>query len=136
VAKAEHILSPAEKVQGRWKVKGYEVIVTDKRLAIREGGKIIDVALQHVVSIELEERWGWVIFGLVLTVVGGYLFKSAPGLAGFLVLIGIVVATWGYMNRFTLVVSYGMRQVKLKNGKKLVEIARLLREYVVSVKQT
>lgn len=134
----ESFIAPGEQVQASWRVKDLNIILTDRRVIIGKGGSVRDIALSHIVSIEVEEKLDEVIGGIVLSVLGAILFVpniiflSYLGLV--LVLSGIGVAIWGYYNRFNMVIIYGPRSYNFRNGDKLIEIAARIRNYIMQVR--
>jgi len=135
MVRPENILGPGEEVRGEWRVKGYRLVVTDRRLLVSKGRRVQDIGLQHIVAVEVEEKWSDVIAGIVLVLLGVFIAGAVGALGAIFIIIGLAAAVWGYLNRYVLVVSYGAREFKVKNGSSLIEIAQRLREHVVRVRQ-
>ena len=134
----ESFIGPGESVQASWRVKDLNIILTDRRVIIGKGGSVRDIALSHIVSIEVEEKWGDVIGGIVLSILGGIMLFLNITLISYigivLLLSGISIAIWGYYNRFFMVIIYGPRSYNFRDGEKLIEIAARIRNYVLQTR--
>lgn len=136
MVRVDRLLAPDERVHGKWVIRGNHIIVTDRRLIIKKGRKVRDIALHHIVSIEAETTWGDFIGGIVLVILGAFIAAVAPPIGALLVLVGIIAAIWGWLNRHKLIISYGSREFKIKNGGKVIQVASQLRNYTLKVKAT
>ena len=123
----EDLISADERVLWKDRVKDTLIAVTTKRLIVAEPARVRDVALHHIVSVEAHSSLTALIVGAVLFILG--LALQEIGLA--LIIFGLIIAAWGWENRFVLVIDYGKRSIKIRDGPKLLEIAREIRRFTV-----
>ncbi|GEM_PF-2646802 len=64
-------LVEGEEVKYRNMVKGYDIIVTDRRLIIKSGRSYKDISIHHIASISITHRWGLLLLGILIVI--GYL---------------------------------------------------------------
>lgn len=125
----------------RARIKDRDVAVTDRSLVIREHGRMLDITLSHIESVELVEAWRvfltgclLILTGLMLLWGGSSLQDASVGVALTLLILGAAVARYGWNNRYVLKIHTLRRTVKLRNGTDLKPLYSKIREQVLTVR--
>ena len=130
-------LAEGEEVRFRSRVKGSEVVITDRRLIVRRGSNVADVRLQHVIGTELSRRLGTFIAGVVLLIIGVIACLTPVWFLGLILLVaGAALAIYGWLNRYELRVTYPGGSIVFRDGSAIPELHRRIHEQVMQVKVT
>ncbi|ALL01416.1 hypothetical protein Pyrde_1370 [Pyrodictium delaneyi] len=135
------VLAPSENLLWEGTIKGTRIAITNLRLIVTRGLWLKDVLLSSIHSVELTLSLRLVILGLFIALVlPAILILAAqpPGseapaqLHGTeflpLTIVGLVMAAYGWINRYCIVIHYTGGKIVLRGDKNAHQLMIRLRE--------
>ncbi|ALL02084.1 hypothetical protein Pyrde_2041 [Pyrodictium delaneyi] len=145
------VLAPSEDLLWQGEINGVKVAVTNLRLIMTRGLWLKDILLSSIHSVELTISLGLVVLGLFIAFVLPWIlalmidqsigvlearnstsFKSIELLP--FIIVGLIIAIYGWLNRHRLVIYYTGGKVVLKGSGSVRDLMIQLREALLKAR--
>ncbi len=132
MVRVEDLLLGGERVRVSVSFGGIRIAVTDYGVIVRSGDIVMAINPAHVVSIGYKYALGYFVLGVLLLLFGYFgMYWSGPfgGLeTGPLLLLGLILAVYGWLYRYKLVLFYTGGKIEARGGGNVPKVARELRK--------
>ncbi|MCE4625109.1 MAG: hypothetical protein F7C35_04515 [Desulfurococcales archaeon] len=138
MVRVEDLLLGGERVRVSVSFSGIRIAVTDYGVIVRSEGLVMAINPAHIASVGYQYALGYFVAGVLLLLLSYLgLYWSGPlssYIMGFLFIVGIALAIYGWLYRYKLVLFYTGGKIDARGGGNVPKAARELRKLLTQQK--